>query len=224
MSAITILNFHGIGEPHDGVEPDERPYWVSEARFGEILALADRHPRARAIRFTFDDGNKSDLSIAAPALQARGRTGSFYVLAGRFDDPRYLSRADCRALADMGMEVGLHGRKHVDWRMLDEEALADEIDAARGEIARASGRPVTAVGIPFGGYDKRIMRHLKASGFTTIHTSDGGSARSAALVQNRTSVRSDMSTQRIAALLDAREPVMRRLRRAASTTLRRRFR
>lgn len=224
MSAITILNFHGIGEPHAGVEADERPYWVSEARFGEILDLADRHPRAERIRFTFDDGNKSDLELAAPALASRGRTGAFYVLAGRFDDPHYLSRADCRALVDMGMEVGLHGRDHVDWRRLDDGALASEVDDARAEIAEASGRPVDGVGIPFGCYDKRVMRFLKARGFTKIRTSDGGSARESATVQNRTSIRSDMPIELIARLLDHREPVITRFRRAASTSLRRHVR
>lgn len=222
--AITILNFHGIGEPHERVEPSERPYWMSEGRFREILDLAGRHRRAQQIFFTFDDGNKSDLAIAAPALKACGRTSAFYVLAGRFDDPRYLSRGDCRALVEMGMEVGLHGRDHVDWRALDDAALASEVDAARAEIAEASGQPVTGVGIPFGGYDKRVMGFLKARGFTTIRTSDGGSARAGARVQNRTSIRNDMPLARIATLMDGEEPVVSRLRRAASTTLRRHVR
>ena len=223
-ATITILNFHGIGEPPGGVDEEERPYWVSEARFREILALADRHRRARRIVFTFDDGNRSDLAIAAPALAASGRSGAFYVLAGRFDDPRYLSREDCRALTAMGMEVGLHGRHHVDWRRLGEAALADEVDEAREEIAAAAGAPVTGVGIPFGAYDKRVMRYLMARGFCQIRTSDGGAADSERQVQNRTSIRSDMPMAGIAALLDGHESVMRRLRRAASTTLRRHVR
>lgn len=224
MARITILNFHGIGEPHEGVEANERPYWISKARFAEILDMADRHPRARSIRFTFDDGNKSDLTIAAPALASRGRTGAFYILAGRFDDPRYLSRDDCRALVGMGMEVGLHGRDHVDWRALDDTALADEIGTARAEIAEASGLPVSGVGIPFGAYDKRVMSLLKSHGFGPIRTSDGGSAREGARVQNRTSIRSDMPLAQIAALMNGAEPVLSRLRRAASTTLRRHVR
>lgn len=223
-AVVTILNFHGIGEPHACVDEEERPYWVSEARFHEILALADRHRRAQQIVFTFDDGNRSDLAIAAPALAASGRTGAFYVLAGRFDDPRYLSREDCRELASMGMEVGLHGRRHVDWRRLDEAALADEVDAARSEIAAAAGVPVMGVGIPFGSYDKRVMHYLTARGFAQIRTSDGGAAHSGRQVQNRTSIRSDMPMAQIAALLDGHEPVMRRLRRAASTALRRHVR
>lgn len=224
MGALTIINFHGIGDPHEAVEADERPYWISAARFAEILDMADGHPRAREIVFTFDDGNRSDLTIGAPALAARGRTASFYVLAGRFDDPRYLSRDDCRTLAAMGMEVGLHGRDHVDWRALDEAALASEVDAARAEIAAATGQPVTGVGIPFGGYNRRVMAFLKARGFATIRTSDGGAARPGAQVQNRTSVRSDMPLERLAQLMDGREPAVNRVRRSLSTSLRRHVR
>lgn len=221
---IMILNFHGIGEPHAGVDADERPYWVSEACFGQILALADGHARARHIVFTFDDGNRSDLTIAAPALAASGRRGAFYVLAGRFDAPHYLTREDCRALVAMGMEVGLHGRDHRDWRRLDDASLSDEVEAARSEIAAATGQPVDSVGIPFGGYDKRVMKYLKARGFATIRTSDGGGAHSDRRVQSRTSIRSDMPMAQIASLLDGHEPVMRRMRRATSTTLRRHVR
>lgn len=222
--AITILNFHGIGEPHAGVDDGERPYWVSETRFTEILDLADNHARASRICFTFDDGNKSDLTIAAPALRQRGRTAAFYVLAGRFDDPLYLSRGDCHALAQMGMEVGLHGRNHVDWRALDDDALTDEVVVSRQEIADATGQPVTGVGIPFGAYDRRVMRVLDRNGFRTIRTSDGGIAHPGARIQNRTSIRSDMPMERIAALIDDAEPMMPRLRRTLSTALRRHVR
>lgn len=221
---IVILNFHGIGEPHAGVDSSERPYWVGTDDWDAILRLVDTHPNGRRVEFTFDDGNRSDLAVAAPALAARGRTGAFYVLAGRFDDPNYLSRADCRALVSMGMEVGLHGRNHVDWRGLDSSELADEVDAARGEIAAAAGTAVTSVGIPFGAYDRRVMRYLKGRGFARIRTSDGGGASRRQQVQNRTSIRDDMAIAQIADLLDAREPVAKRLRRVASTMVRRHVR
>lgn len=221
---IVILNFHGIGEPHAGVDSSERPYWVGTDRWDAILRLVDAHPNGRRVEFTFDDGNRSDLDIAAPALAQRGRKGAFYILAGRFDDPHYLSRADCRALAQMGMEVGLHGRSHVDWRRLHNSELADEVDAARGEIAAAAGAAVTSVGIPFGAYDRRVMRYLRARGFAHIRTSDGGGASRWQQVQNRTSMRNDMSIAQVADLLDARESVAKRLRRAASTMVRRHVR
>jgi peptidoglycan/xylan/chitin deacetylase (PgdA/CDA1 family) len=221
LNSQIILNFHGIGTPHAGVDDGERPYWISEARFAEVLDQVDNHPARDRVYYTFDDGNRSDMEIALPALLARGRTASFFILAGRFDDPNYVTREDCRSLVQHGMAVGLHGRNHVDWRALSEADFADETVAAREEVAAASGQPVTAVGVPFGNYNRRVIARLKRQGFDPIYTSDSGSAGAGARIRNRTSLRSDMPPSRIAALLDGSEPLKPRLRRALSTFLRR---
>lgn len=220
---VLILNFHGIGDPHPGVDEDERPYWIGEAQWEALLQMVVNHHGKERVIFTFDDGNKSDLTIAAPALKAYGCTGSFYVLAGRLQDEFYLTPEDLQSLVAMGMEIGLHGRSHVDWRGLDHDGLNDETIAAREEIARAAGAKVTSVGIPFGAYDTRVMRRLKAQSFEHIRTSDGGWTSKSSQVQGRTSVRIDTSLADIAALLEGRESPVRRFRRAVSTILRQRI-
>ena len=222
MNAV-ILDFHGIGSPHADVDADERRYWVSERRFEEILALVSAHPRSDQIVLTFDDGNASDLAIAAPLLARAGRVGHFFVLTGRLDRPLYLSREDVLALQAFGMHVGLHGRDHVVWAGLDEESLEQETSAARDQLAACLNRPVESVSIPFGRYNARVIRRLKACGFKTIYTSDGGPARSDALVQNRTSVMSDMSNEQILRILDRREPALHKARRSVAGVLKRNF-
>lgn len=221
MSKLVILNFHGIGEPGARIDADERRFWVSRDQFFEILDMVDGAPADREIVFTFDDGNKSDIEIAAPALAKAGKNGSFYVLAGRFEDPDYLSREDCASLAAMGMEVGLHGRRHVDWRALDDATLQDEVVVAREEVARASGRPVRSVGIPLGRYDRRVLRLLRSEGFEKIRTSDGGPTRSDAQIQSRTSMRCDMPLDQVRALVTGTETLKRRARRTAGNLYRR---
>ena len=220
MSAEVLLNFHGIGEPHGGVEADERPYWITEGFFDAIVALADRR-RDVSVGFTFDDGNRSDLLIAAPRLERSGRTGAFFVLAGRFAQPDYLSEADVAELVRRSHRVGLHGVDHVDWRSCDTPSLDRETVDARYRVAAAAGVPVEEVAIPFGAYDARVIRRLRRQGFARIYTSDGGWADTRALVAERTSIRSDMTLPQIEALLDRREPLKRRARRWVSTRLRR---
>src|SRR5690242_12624710 len=104
-----ILNFHGIGVPHEGVDVAERPYWIDEPFFAQILDHVSARPDGHRIQYTFDDGNQSDLVVGAAALAQRGRTAQFFLLTGRFDDPRYLSPEDARTLVGMGMRIGLHG-------------------------------------------------------------------------------------------------------------------
>src|SRR4051812_12558676 len=63
------LCFHGIGVAERVLEPSEDTYWVSLRRFEEILDVVVRHP---ATQLTFDDGNRTDVTIALPALRERG--------------------------------------------------------------------------------------------------------------------------------------------------------
>ncbi len=149
MSA-TILNFHGIGQPHDGVPDDERPYWIAPSFFDEIVALALAHPQRSNIVFTFDDGNASDRSVAAPALEKAGFIGCFFLLTGRFGQDHYLSPDDAIALQGLGMHIGLHGRDHVDWTALNEPELEAETAGARADLERHIQSRVDTVAIPFG--------------------------------------------------------------------------
>jgi len=218
MSREIVLNFHGIGTPPDRIDPSERPYWIGVDLFEDIVAQAASRPE---ITFTFDDGNRSDLEIAAPVLAKHGRTGAFFILTGRLADPGYLAPADIRALDAMGMEIGLHGRDHVDWRRLDDRVLNEETVAAREILAEAAGQAVSDVSIPFGKYDRRIIRHLCECGFSSIFTSDGGPTDAHSRVKSRTSFRSDMTPRVVGDILAGATPPVAAMKRTASTFLRR---
>ncbi|MEZ5778662.1 MAG: polysaccharide deacetylase family protein [Paracoccaceae bacterium] len=219
-SSLCILNFHGIGTPHEGVDGDEAPYWVTRDRFRAILDLAKGHEaEGGRVMITFDDGNRSDLDLASPDLRARGMTGSFFVLTGRLDDPRYLSSEDINALQADGMTVGLHGRDHVNWRSLDDAGLATETIEARARLSEIAGRPIDTVGIPFGAYNRRVIGHLKRAGFREIYTADGGHTSDARRLRHRTSIRSDMTDGTINAILSGRDNPALKLKRGLKAWL-----
>jgi peptidoglycan/xylan/chitin deacetylase (PgdA/CDA1 family) len=179
MDSRLVLIFHGIGGRPPWAGADEEAYWCSERNF---LSILDAIPQLSAelqipIELTFDDGNATDVSIAAPALQKRGLKATFFVCAGRIGKQGYLDKAQLRSLSAAGMSIGSHGWDHVDWRTLgDESALNREIVEARDVIAdTVCGRPIESVAIPFGSYDRRV-RQAVAKAFTEVHTSDGGLA------------------------------------------------
>ena len=221
--AHVALNFHGLGEPHTGIDADERPFWLSRDAFAAILDRIAGDPRPERFAITFDDGNASDLE-AAQLLANRGLRGRFYVLAGRLGQPHYLSHADLRTLTDLGMIVGLHGRHHVDWRTLDDAALADETVRARDEVATAAGQPVDEVAIPFGAYDSRVFTWLERHGFRRILTSDRGAFDPHAQVWNRNTMMADMDADTVESVLAGSAGPLERLKQAASQAYRRRFR
>lgn len=221
--AQVALSLHGIGEPHAGVPSDERPYWISEEAFEDLVEKAQQHRSPRPPIFTFDDGNLSDLK-AAEALARRGQTGHFFLLTGRFGQPHYCSAQDARELLAMGMVVGLHGRDHVDWRGLDAAGLEQEIVAGRAELADTLGAPVNEVAIPFGAYNRRVMAALKRADFAHILTSDPGVMRAEDRVWNRFTIRADLSQLAISHMLAGRVSAPMRLARALRRTIKRQWR
>ncbi|QNN64305.1 polysaccharide deacetylase family protein [Sphingomonas rhizophila] len=171
----STLMFHGIGIPGHPMEPGEENYWINWDQFDAIVDYCAKLPPDE-VNFTFDDGNQSDLE-AARRMRAQGVDGSFFVLVGRLGAPGYLTEAEVGELLDLGMEVGLHGRNHIDWRKADDATLNSEIDRAAEELGELCGRPVEAVAIPYGHYDRRVWTYLERSPFRRIHTSDRGRSR-----------------------------------------------
>jgi len=84
--------------------------------------------------------------------------------------------------------------------------------------------PVRGVGVPFGAYDGRVLRALRAAGVTQVFTSDGGPCLPNAWLIPRNSLRNDMSFETIEAMLTrpsgAAEFYMRAVRRVGRRWLR----
>lgn len=177
--------FHGVGLPQRELELGEADYWIEQAQF---LDLLDELVTWEHTSISFDDGNASDLDFCMPALQARGLTATFFVLAGRIDSPGSLGRRDLATLVRHGMSVGSHGMHHRSWRGMDAESTEAELVVARSEIESAIGQPVTQAACPFGLYDRASLRSLREAGYTRVHTSDRAWAREDAWLRPRFSV------------------------------------
>lgn len=177
--------FHGIGEPGRDLEPGEDAYWIDAATFGEILDVVRERPE---VRLSFDDANASDADIALPELQARGLRASFFVVAGRLDQPGSLTRDDVRRLHGAGMTIGNHGMTHCPWRGLDDRGQDREYVDARAEIARVIAAPVRDAALPLGRYDRRVIDRLRTLDYRSVHTSDRRWAREGHWLQPRYSI------------------------------------
>jgi peptidoglycan/xylan/chitin deacetylase (PgdA/CDA1 family) len=195
-----ILTFHGIGAPPADAGESERSVWVSPELFEATL---DEAARRRDVVITFDDGNRSDVEVALPALRRRGTTATFFVLAGRLDQPGFLTSAEVRELADSGMTVGSHGLEHRSWRSLGDEELVSQLERARSLLERVVACPVTEASCPFGEYDRRVLRHLRRLGHERVYTSDGGRTRARGWLLARNTVTSGWDPQ---VGLDGRDP------------------
>lgn len=210
-----ILLFHGLGEPHSLVDEEEARYWWDPASFAQLLdQLIERQERLPAkVRITFDDGNASDALLALPELSKRGLNAEFFICAGRVGKKHYLDKPMIRDLLTEGMSVGSHGMDHRDWRTLDAAALDIEINDARRRLEDITEHPVTAVAIPFGSYDRRVLGRLKRESWDCIYTSDGGTTQSGSTTKPRETVTNDMQGQDILTRLSVTPPIRIKARR-----------
>lgn len=185
MSRVFNLTFHGLGDPPDDATPEEREMWVRPDAFRAALDEArDRDD----VCITFDDGYTSDVEIALPALVERGLTAKFFPVAGRIGQPGFVDEDEIRVLAQAGMTIGSHGFGHISWRSCSDVELERELVEARERLEGAAGQRVDSAAPPFGAYDRRVLRSLRAAGFLRAYTCDRGPADSDAWLQTRTTV------------------------------------
>ena len=199
--AEIYLNFHGLGTAPLGAAPEERPCWLTAERFEAILRLIRVCDRTGRVRITFDGGNRSDVTIALPVLEAFERRAAFFVTTDRIGAPSYLGAADIARLRDAGMTIGSHGAAHVAWTTLDDAELTAQVARSLRVLSGLIGQPATEVAAPFGAYDRRVLRLLRKLGVTGVHTGDTGDAEPRAWLKARNTPRMDTPLEAIEALI-----------------------
>jgi peptidoglycan/xylan/chitin deacetylase (PgdA/CDA1 family) len=172
------------------LDDGEDEVWISVEQFEGLLDAAVGRPD---VTVTFDDGNLSDLEIGLPRLLERGLKARFYIPAGLLGEPGRLDDSGVRELHSAGMVIGSHGWAHRDWRSLDwglrgAIEVEEEMVRARQRLGRLTGTDVSEVAVPFGSYDRHVVRILRRTRVTRMFTSDGGWARPGDWLQARTSI------------------------------------
>jgi peptidoglycan/xylan/chitin deacetylase (PgdA/CDA1 family) len=218
-----IVSFHGVGDIPVHATPDERQYWCATHTLASLLDEIAPTSRSAGlpIQITFDDGNKSDVHVALPALTERGLTAEFFVCAGRLGEPGYLDENDVLALESAGMGVGSHGWAHVPWRGLSDAELDREVRQSRDRLSDVLGRGVDTVAIPFGAYDRRVLAKVRQSGVRLAYTADRGRATDARWILPRESVTATWTAATLRTVATRAPPLRKRIRRFAARTAKR---
>jgi peptidoglycan/xylan/chitin deacetylase (PgdA/CDA1 family) len=147
---------------------------------------ATRPPPRRTAVLTFDDGWLDGLTVATPLLESLGVRATFYVCPGlwgmRHDlvagaAGALLDERQARMLSEAGMEIGSHTMSHPDLRKLDDDALAEELSASKAAIEQVTQRRCRTFAYPFGLFDDRVERAVKAAGYELALTWQPGSWR-----------------------------------------------
>ena len=157
----------------------------------DLLANPDDR---KLVHITFDDAFRS-VASALPVLRQfdlpcsifvctayarEGRRLSIPELAQRSDDDEIstMDWATLREFAEDGkVEIGSHGRDHVDLVQLSDAELHEELRNSKTEIEDSLGRRCATIAYPFGSQDARVRQAAADAGYTAAFAVQGTSTR-----------------------------------------------
>ena len=134
---------------------------ITMATLANDLA-AQVQPSAKTVVITIDDGWYDGYTYALPILAKHGFVATYYVIAGRIDQPDFLSSYQLRALVSAGDEIGDHTMDHVNLNAQDATDLKYEIDAAAARIAQVTGVWPESLAYPSGHEDAKVVAAVGA--------------------------------------------------------------
>jgi peptidoglycan/xylan/chitin deacetylase (PgdA/CDA1 family) len=205
------VTFHGIGHPPDHVSAEERQYWIPQEKFCKFTQTAKDAALSAAVRIvaTFDDGNFSDIAIAAPLLIESGLPAIFFPLVGRLGQPGYLFDKDIQALAGAGFEIGSHGIDHLPWKGLNWTDLNRELVESKATLEEILGTRINSAALPFGAYNRATLRAVRDCGYAVLYNSNPGLCVTNMPFRNRYSYRADRNWDIQAMARQLRSPIRR---------------
>lgn len=118
---------------------------------------------------SWDDGDRADLRLAE-VLQRHGVAATLYVPIEPFEGHPALSRAELRALAEAGFEIGAHGIAHEHMPSLSRPQTLAVVRECKNRLESTVGQAVRMFCYPGGHYTPMTMRCLADVGYHGART------------------------------------------------------
>src|SRR3989344_5622906 len=111
---------------------------------------------AGIVTLTFDDGNASQYTIAAPIMKAANQKAVFYVNSGLGGEAGFMTWAQVKDLKASGFEIAGHTLNHSELPTLTPAAIAVEVNQDHANFLAQGITPVSFAS-PFGAYDNETL-------------------------------------------------------------------
>jgi peptidoglycan/xylan/chitin deacetylase (PgdA/CDA1 family) len=133
---------------------------------------ARRRPR---VVFTFDDGHRSNYSVAFPLLLEMQATATFYIIAGFVDrNPSYLTSSQLGEMAAANMNIGSHTMTHRWLPTLSPGEIRRELTDSKSRLEDLLQGPVLDLALPGGHFNRAVWEAAREAGYRSVATSKAG--------------------------------------------------
>ncbi|MBI3952414.1 MAG: polysaccharide deacetylase family protein [Candidatus Doudnabacteria bacterium] len=134
----------------------------------------------KSIVFTFDDGYEDVFYNAVPILSKYGFVGSFAVVPGFLGRQNYATWDQVMSAHQQGMEIVSHTMNHADLSSgkYTAEDLKTELEGSKLFLESRLSHPVDILIYPYGKYNARAMKAVKAAGYKIAFTTEFGTSQS----------------------------------------------
>ena len=160
---------------------------------GDLVKLSYTNSYKRVISITFDDGWDSDYKMAFPVLKEYEFRATFFIITDWINKKGYVQEGWLKEMSQSGMEIGSHTSSHRYLTRLSEDEVYKEFYDSKCRLEDMLGREVTAVSIPGGEYNGKIIKLAYKAGYKIIATSKPGINLPGSTLINRISIHSRTS-------------------------------
>lgn len=180
---IIILNYHLIlRESAKNSRPNHSRFTVSEQEFLNQMNLlkeleipvvplsqiaSTSYTHEFAVALSFDDGNNSDFTIVYPILKHLNFSAAFFPVTSAIGTPGKLSWEKLKELSAEFI-IGSHGLTHTALTQLPSGQIELELLDSKMKLENKLGVAVKYFAVPFGEYNKEVIRLAKAAGYSSI--------------------------------------------------------
>jgi len=186
MTNVPILLYHEVHA--DSARPKDN-FSVSETEFkrqvgylrnngyvGVSLArfLKKDEDKRKKVILTFDDGDISNDTIAAPFLKEAGFTATFFITVNDIGKEGRMPWEKIYELSRQGMDVGSHAMTHTFLPSMSSYTLLNELLLSKQILEKYIRRHVDFLSVPHGFYTKNILDIARDVGFKAVCVSDAG--------------------------------------------------
>ncbi|WP_210513837.1 polysaccharide deacetylase family protein [Hymenobacter terricola] len=196
-----------LAQPAPGTSPvhiaaqlfEQQMAWL-HAQGYEAITVTDMHRQLttsqlnqKNIAITFDDGYRSLVARAAPALKKYGFTATLFLATGFVGLPKFigafanavppddrpLTWAEVRELQAAGWDIQAHSRTHRLHAALPAAELRSELTESKQLIAEQLDSSVQFYAFPYGNYNRHVLQALVNAGYQAGFSVHSGLANTA---------------------------------------------